>query len=148
MVDNRTGHSYMVLNTSVFSHSIHKFECAKHGAILPEPKNEEENNFLASLNTSMFFLGLVRHGEKEWRWESDNTTVGWTLWLSALGEPDGGAAQSCTLMLRSLFDDQAGHRPEGWASMQCLTPLYDGYPKNIVCQKKGSLLVFIVSRII
>ena len=138
-IDPRTKNIYLVLNANVFDYATHKERCAQYGAILPEPKNKEENGFLASLNTHTFFFGISRQGEREWRWESDKSLVSWTGWLSTLGEPDGGMNQPCVVMTRFVNPQDPQLSTAAWATMSCSNPDHDlkRAPMDIICQKKG-----------
>ena len=57
MTDARTGKQYIVLETSTLNFDENIATCARYNAILPEPKTEEENNFLDSLDAETFPLG-------------------------------------------------------------------------------------------
>ena len=97
--------------------------------MLPEPRNTYENDFLNNMGaTSWFFLGLTdKAAEDQWQWNSDRSTVGWSLWKS--GEPDGGRNQNCAAQLVN------GGIRKKWTSTYCR---HDGsFEIPVVCERRG-----------
>ena len=104
--------------------------CLQHGGILPEPRSSEENEFLNSLNTDLFLLGMSDvETEGTWLWDSDGTPVVWTNWSPT--DPPGGTDENCAAMLRTL-----GNAGPEWATLLCAyTSAYDEIAKSLICQK-------------
>ena len=66
--------------------------CSEVGGILPEPRSEEENNFLKTLiedraGARYFAIGMRNEGGS-WLWRSDDSPVTWFNWRS--GHPIPG----------------------------------------------------------
>ena len=57
-VDPRTKKQYAILSASKQNYDINEAQCAAIGMFLPEPRDEQENDFLDSLNPYMFVLGM------------------------------------------------------------------------------------------
>ena len=138
--DTRTGEKYLVLDTNTLSHDDNLDKCLQHGGILPEPRSQEENEFLNSLNSDLFVLGMSdRDTEDTWVWDSDVTPVVWQNWQS--DDPGGGPGENCAVMLRNY-----GNSGALWGDVACLSHVYmDAKDKQLICQKsKGKLdcLVF------
>ena len=122
--------------------------CHNHGGFLPEPKNEIENQFLNSLDTEMFPLGMSDNkAEGQWIWASDGSPVTWTSWIEKWsiegdGEPDGGTEEGCAAMLRNHVAEFPGHRIDGWIDYPC-----DGVSrknlvnasKSLICQRNAGM---------
>ena len=69
--------------------------CEDVGAMLPEPRNAEENAYVAQsiapLSSRWFYLGLkMTKTPGVWVWRSDGSQVTWDNWLSGqqLGGPN------------------------------------------------------------
>ena len=76
--------------------------CSQIAATLPEPKNEKENQFLSSLNSGRFYLGISDiDTEGEWLYTSNVAPVLWTKWGSwGKGqEPCCGRNRNCGAMI-------------------------------------------------
>ena len=146
MTDNRTGKQYIVLDTVNFTHAGDRKLCEQQGGRLPEPRDEDENNFLDSLNTEMFMLGMNDEDvEGQWVWDSDGSKVTWYNWAKYNGVPNGGSADNCAYMVRNLNTHIAGHTKKSWVDRGCHhISYYDKYPMDLVCERggeKGNLLV-------
>ena len=127
VTDTSSGKQYVDLNTAETSHQKATELCQAVGGRLPQPRNQEENDFLNNMQTIIFFLGMTdTASEGRWVWDSDGSAVSWTLWKS--GEPDGGSVQNCASMLRNVAA-VAGDR-ERWASGGC-----EKQHKTAVCEK-------------
>ena len=59
ITDARTGKQYLVLDTDDIKHDQVQQQCHIHGGFLPEPRDEKDNQFLDSLDTDTFLLGLT-----------------------------------------------------------------------------------------
>ena len=56
-------------------------KCLEHGGILPEPRSQEENEFLMGLGVYEIILGMNdRETEGTWVWDSDSTPVIYQNW--------------------------------------------------------------------
>ena len=112
------------------AHDVNQDKCRQHGGILPEPRSQEENQFLNNLNTEMFVLGLSDvETEGSWQWDSDRTPVVYSNWLS--GDGAGGRAENCVFMSRN-FRNYDGF----WADFSCSSSAFmDARNKSLICQK-------------
>ena len=100
--------------------------CADNGGFLPEPRSEQERNFLREFTQITFWLGAIRSSEGEYIWLSDGTKVVYTNWLSA-SDPHG--TTHCVSR-----DDAAN-----WVASPC-TIQCDGDDRaycNLVCQRSN-----------
>ena len=111
--------------------------CAEKGGYLPEPKDELENNFLDSLTSTTFYLGMTDSAvEGDWVWESDTTEVTWKNWVDWSNTnndpPNGGTAENCAWMLKEVGKGLGGHSTKAWADSKC-----SGWDKemSVVCEK-------------
>ena len=131
---------YADLNISVDSYQNARELCQNVGGMLPEPRDQEENDFLNSLKTHAFYLGLtketpsrvalgltdIKH-EGTFTWDSDCGPVAWTFWRD--GEPDDGTAQNCVMMLRNKDKNNM----DRWKSAWCRGLVLN----TTVCEKIG-----------
>ena len=127
---------YLLLNTTTFRHDDNMETCRQHGLILPEPRSQEENDFLHNLNTDMFVLGMSDvTREDSWVWDSDGSPVIYTNWGSR--EPNGGREENCAVMEK--------FEVENWADIPCASrPRLDLEPKILICQKyEGMYLLWL-----
>ena len=91
-----------------------KTNCLKAGGMLPEPRNKEENDFLNSFQTNVFFLGMTDTSvEGSWVFDSDQSAVNKTFWRR--GDPAGGINKNCAVMTRNLETSNA----ERWSTVGC-----------------------------
>ena len=138
MTDERTGKQYLVLDIQDIKYNDNQQVCHNHGGFLPEPRDERENQFLASLDANMFLLGATdKLVEGQWVWDSDGSPVTWKNWVSWTGsysEPNGKGGENCVVMLQQYAKDRAGYRSEGWADIGCHA-LYSSVPTSVVCQR-------------
>ena len=121
------------------AHDANQEICLQHGGILPEPRSQEENEFLNDLNTDMFVLGLSDvEIEGSWLYDSDRSTVAFTNWHP--GQPRGGTGKNCAVM-RNFANGGAF-----WSDVPCLS---DGdlnaFNMSLICQKTKGLCVVIFS---
>ena len=136
--DSRTGKQYLVIDLSGdFSHDRYRDLCERQGARLPEPRNEEENNFLDSLDTEMFVLGINdKEVEGHWVFDSDNSSVTWFNWAKYDGIPNGGTEDNCVYMVRNFHSSKTRHTKTSWSDYPCTSTWnYDGAEKQIVCER-------------
>ena len=140
VTDAKTGKQYTVLETSTFNFDHNKGLCASYNAMLPEPKSEEENNFLDSLNAQTFPLGLNDKEEKGvWRWGSDSSLVQWSYWAKFKTDPnpDGKRRWNCVAMVRHYLQDDRITGRTSWVDIPCeKEPIA---AKNLVCQKVAGM---------
>ena len=139
MTDTRTGKQYIVLDTVNFTHAGDRKLCEQQGGRLPEPRDEDENNFLDSLNTEMFSLGMTDENvEGQWVWDSDGSKVTWFNWAKYDGIPNGGTTDNCAYMVRNTKSSRAGHTKKSWADKRChYYDYYDKLSKQLVCERDG-----------
>ena len=120
------------------AHGANQEICLQHGGILPEPRSQEENDFLNNLNTDMFPLGL-RDVETEgsWLWDSDGSPVIYTNWRP--GQPQGGVNENCAFVYRNK-----NNLGPLWGDLRCLPSSHmEQQNKNLICQRdKGVWLIF------
>ena len=143
VTDDATGKQYTVLETSTLNFEQNKATCASYNAILPEPRTEEENNFLDSLNAQTFPLGLNdKEVEGVWRWDSDGSPVNWFHWgnyKTYVPEPNGGRAGNCVVMVKHHLESDLLTSSASWADIECGQAQIA--PKNLVCQKVGGMYI-------
>ena len=114
MTEPSSGKQYVTLHT-VSNYEDAQTVCRGIGGMLPEPRSSSENDFLNNGIEGWFFLGLTDwKTERQWQWNSDNSTVGWTLWKS--GDPDGGRRENCAAHIVAPGD---ASRNKKWGSMFC-----------------------------
>ena len=78
---------------------------------------------------------MGRRADGEWKWNSDRSTVEWSLWKS--GEPDGGIHQSCAVYIVAPTD---ATRNKKWASMYCYQDASVRSP--VVCEKARKYTIY------
>ena len=91
--------------------------CEENQASLPRPRDQTENDFLASLTglglNSFVFLDLTDQVvEGEWRWRTDNSPVTWVNWSNNPIQPDGGTGENCAVVA-------PGRDDKGWLDDRC-----------------------------
>ena len=139
VTDPTTGKQYTVLITSTLNLDQNKGTCASYNAILPEPRTEEENDFLDSLDAQLFPLGLNdKEEEGVWRWDSDGSNVTWKYWAefeSFPRDPNGGRTENCVVMIKhsSMFASFQLTSSSSWSDVPCIGLFRTN--KNLVCQK-------------
>ena len=127
----------MILNTTTLAHDVGQARCQQHGGMLPEPRSQQENDFLDELGSSMFLLGMndiVTEGV--WRWDSDVSDVIFQNWRP--GQPDDnlGIHEHCAVMNRD-YSQLSGGQSSSWDDLPCSSDSYmDGQPKSLICQRK------------
>ena len=112
-----SGKKYVKLKyLTVSNYADAQTSCHRIGGMLPEPRNSSENDFLNTMGTpGWFFLGLTdRETESQWQWESDGSTVVWSLWET--GNPKGGRHENCATQIVAPSD---ASRNKKWGSMYC-----------------------------
>ena len=137
VVDDNTGKKYLVIDTTTFAHDVNQDKCLQHGGILPEPRSQEENQFLHDLNSDTFVLGMSdRQTEDSWVWDSDGTPVVYQTWFH--GQPKDGSGENCAIMMRNYASGGTL-----WDDVPCLSNEYlDTYDKNLICQKPEGMFLF------
>ena len=134
VTDTRTGKQYLVLDTDHLVHDDLQQVCHNIGGFLPEPRDERENQFLDSLATDMFTLGMSdKLVEGEWVWDSDGSPVTWFRWI---GQPGGGTKENFALMVRKQFSDYAGYTSDGWLDYTTIAnSRLRREPKSLICER-------------
>ena len=131
ITDPRTLKQYLVLDTYTLSHDDLQHICDTHGGFLPEPRGEADNQFLNSLATDSFFLGMTDTADEgQWVWDSDGSPVTWTNWI--FEEPNGGRGENCVMMFRQFMSDSNGHRTDGWNDLPCQSNENRG---SLICER-------------
>ena len=131
----------MVLeNSSKFDLNKNTQICADHDAILPEPRTEGENSFLATLGSGMFLLGMSdKQHEGNWTWNSDGSPVTWTYWAQwslTSQEPNGGERENCVLMNTDHYTKMLNTNiKSAWMDIPCVTNWPGDGRKSLVCQR-------------
>ena len=153
ITDGQTGKQYLVLDTDDLVYDVIQQVCHNHGGFLPEPREEEENSFLDSLDTDTFALGMTdRKVEGQWIWDSDGSPVigmNWIEWSSGVNEPNGGTNQNCALMIRQAEIHEGGHIPDGWADYPCnSSDNLRSLPKNLICQRNPGMWTDLASHVL
>ena len=79
----RTLIQYLVLTPHNMGYHQQKIACENYGGFITEPKKEIENDFLVTLNTGSFFLGMSDVlTDGRWLWGSNDSEVTWNNWLT------------------------------------------------------------------
>ena len=123
-------------------HDENQALCASLGGILPEPRDELENDFLDSLDPEQFTLGMTdRVAEGIWVWDSDGSLVTWTYWIKWDNgwdhEPNGAEQKNCAKVTRNKNREEQGWVKKGWATINCGVP-YNERRKSLVCQRNAT----------
>ena len=108
-----------------------------------------ENNFLDSLGSYTFYLGLTDSVvEGDWAWGSDSTQVTWKNWVDwAEGHrtdpPNGGTRENCAWMLKQFQKSTSGHRTEAWADTFCDKVQHQLDEMSVVCEKSNDIFIIL-----
>ena len=143
-MDSRTGKQYVVIESGRKSFSESKTICTDLGGYLPEPRDNLENNFLDSLNSKTFYLGMTDSAvEGDWVWQTDSTQVTWKKWAdwtdpSFSDPPNGGTDENCAWMLKQFQKSLSGHSTKAWADRGCSEPIDE---MTVVCEKGEDIFV-------
>ena len=122
------------METNSLSHDSVTRMCGNIGAILPEPRDAAESDFLDTLTPDTFVLGVSDDvTEDDWVWRSSGSPVVWSHWGS--GEPNGGSGENCAVVLRGLAGNISDRK--FWADVNCnASSLQEGgVQMSAVCQK-------------
>ena len=143
ITDPRTRKQYLKLNTGHFKHDDIQKKCYDHGGFLPEPRDEQENDFFDSLDSKPFALGMSdRDSEGTWLWESDGARVGFTLWYG--GRPQGGNRQNCANtygVQREKYD----RYNDNWETYPCGSRDWmEDNDKSLICQRNTGMCVLLL----
>ena len=122
----------MILNTTTLAHDAGQARCQQHGGMLPEPRSQQENDFLDQLGTKMFLLGMNdKVDEGVWQWDSDGSEVIFQNWAPGQAENGvhTGVPEHCAVMVEQYA--------KNWHDLPCSSdPLMDGHHKSLICQRK------------
>ena len=120
-------------------HDRYRHLCDDQGGKLPEPRNEKENDFLDSLNTEMFVLGINdKVVEGTWVFDSDNSKVRWTKWARYDSIPNEGRDGNCAFMTRNYRSQELLHTKDAWSDYPCADTFYNNIPHQLVCERNGT----------
>ena len=126
-----------MLNTTTLTHDVAKTKCQQHGGILPEPRSQQENNFLDGLGTEMFLLGMNDKGtEGVWVYDRDGSEVKFTNWWPGKpGHEDGllGLEEDCAVMMKNYRNGS-----DKWSDRPCSTTgitYLEREKKSLICQR-------------
>ena len=128
-----------MLNNNDMVHDHLQQVCHSHGGMLPEPRSEGENQFLDSLGSDMFPLGMTdRDVEGRWIWDSDQSNVTWTKWAPSTKKYRGRTGFDCALMIRRYTDGK--RRPDAgkWSVILCDWKIKNR-PASLVCQRQSGI---------
>ena len=78
--DPGTGKQYRVVRYEFPNHTESQRICAENGGFLPEPRSQEENEFLRDFTINTFWLGAVRSSGDRFVWLSDGTDLDYNNW--------------------------------------------------------------------
>ena len=104
----------MILDTTTMAHDKNLDKCRQHGSILPEPRNQEKNEFLSGLDIyEVFLLGMeYREIEGTWVSDSDSTPLIYQNWkLNNLNESSYNTNDNCAFIYRKV----------DWGDIPCLS---------------------------
>ena len=139
-----SGKEYTLLekSTLTLNHDINQQKCRVIGGHLPEPKDEQENQFLHSFNAQRFLLGINKNAKDQWIYDSDNSALTWVSWANWEGQDEGPFPRqdhgNCVSMVRNTGNEFTGHRSQDWANNNCASNAdIQGQLKSLICQKSG-----------
>ena len=139
--DPSTGKQYLVMDLDgSLSHDRYRDLCAKQGGKLPEPRNEEENNFLVSLDLDMFVLGINdKKVEGRWVYDSDSSPLTWFYWFNGTRNQFNyrwyeKTNLNCVMMVRTLPGSLV---LSTWSIYRCESKMFDVFSKQLVCERQG-----------
>ena len=109
-----------------------KTRCESLGGYIPEPKSQQENDFIHNLPIETnFYLGMKRDNlMATWIWQENLTDVKWKNWESLTND----RTKNCSVMLNGPTGDSS----KKWDTFVCGN---DSYREEItvVCQRgKGT----------
>ena len=109
--------------------------CANHGAMLPEPRSQEDNEFLKTLtSTQDFLLGMKRNDSGIWVWDSDGEPVVYDGWRGVVITDNHDTNKHCGAMSQS---PTAG----GWFDMECVYNPTQVLPTTaLICEQSRTYL--------
>ena len=134
ITDERTLIQYLVLNPYNMGYHQQKIVCEKYGGFITEPRTEMENDFLVTLNTGSFFLGMSDVLEDgRWLWGSNHSEVTWNNWFTL---PKGTQEspeyeRNCAVMRRGGSDGDDFSGRSGWVDVGCGSKDM----KSLICQR-------------
>ena len=122
----------MILDAKTSDHDAAQAKCQQYGAMLPEPRNEKEHQFLSNLCSTMFALGIRKTGNRtghKWFWESDGSPVVFNQWHESQPYNDSNCAMTAMPF---------------WYYVPCDDSLADSsiFFTHLVCQSKIGMCIF------
>ena len=101
-------------------------KCLENGGILPEPRSQQENEFLMGLGVYEIILGMNdRETEGTWVWDSDSTPLIYQNWTCYDG--NSGTEYNCASMTAGCY----------WHKIAC--NYVDRGNNKLICQKAEGL---------
>ena len=122
----------MILDTTTLAYAENVDKCRQHGGILPEPRSQEDIEFLSGLDYGAFLLGMNdKETEGTWVWDSDSTPVLYQNWqVNNLKEPRYNTDSNCAVNYRKAY----------WRDISCLSEAWiEAWNKILICQKTEGL---------
>ena len=140
---------YMVVESARKNFYESRTICKNLGGMLPEPRNELDNNFLDSISYKSFYLGMRDSSvEGYWAFESDYSKVAWKNWVrwsDHANPPNGGTNENCAIMLKDYNKNEGGHNPKAWVDIKCSQPIGE---MDVICEKGDDIFTSYLSDII
>ena len=141
-IDRHTGKQYAQLTNGRFtSHLDSKALCHSIGGILPEPRDQQENRFVAQMSSTRIWLGMNnKDGKGHWVWESDKSRVEWVNWESLRrgtsqilqSEPRGLDVANCAMILKDAYTrENVNYYTTTWDAFRCNATVF-----TVVCEKR------------
>lgn len=138
-LDAASGKNYIIIGDLDILLSVTEGQarCRAISGVLPEPRDQRDNEFLANLSTTTILLGLSDRGsEGRWAWHSDGSQVTWMTWIHwerFESEPNGGERENCAVMPREEYvrlGEEYDRR--GWEDIQCEGGLF---VNDFICEQ-------------
>ena len=96
---------YKLYSNVVKTYTEAKDSCITNGGMLPEPRNERENNLVHKMaGSNNVWLGITySSSEGVWLFDSDNTEAQYSKWAN--GAPKNDNARNCVCIVREAWYD-------------------------------------------
>ena len=134
----------MILPIHTLDHGVGRDICKKYGGMLPEPREDKENQFLDHLDTNMFVLGMNNNNQDQvYVWDSDGTHVQFSRWLN---DKPINSDTYCVIMMRNLATKET-HNSDRWMQIPCNgegVKVDDSYNDiSLICQRDTGVCISI-----